>query len=87
MWEPTNLSHNSQESKQVQFFELDNEYEVGESNYGSGNATNLGLELEIGNGQIKLNCRESTYGRGPQINLDIREFTLLFAAKYLRNEF
>jgi len=90
MWEPTNLTGSEQpEAKQVQFFELDNEYGSGDTgatgnNYGTGSATGFGLELEIGTGNIKLNCRESTYGQGPIINLDIINFTLFFAAKYLR---
>ena len=88
MWEPSQVISGQSENftqKKV-FFELDIEDEgpaPTTNAYGMGSATPFGLELEIGRGNVKLNCRESNIGTGPTINLDLAGFNLLFGAKYL----
>ena len=88
MWEPSQVISGQSEnfSQKKVFFELDIEDEGPApvtNAYGMGSATPFGLELEIGRGNVKLNCRESNIGTGPTINLDLAGFNLLFGAKYL----
>ena len=59
MWEPSQLSPKAEPVTKQVFFDCDGDGEVPSMNYGLGNGTDLGLELSIGRGLVKLNCRES----------------------------
>lgn len=51
--------------------------------YGIGQTTPIGIELQIGSGEILLHCRETAYGSGPTVSIDLTGFELLFSAKFL----
>ena len=68
-------------TKQV-FFDCDGVDQT-PTNYGLGSSTDFALQLIIGRGTVKLNCRESHEMNHPVVTANLAQFNLLFAAKYL----
>jgi hypothetical protein len=54
-----------------------------EDYFGIGQTTPFAIELQIGRGEVKLQCRETSYSSGPSVEITLAEFELIFAAKFL----
>ena len=82
MWEPSQLAPSVETPTKQVFFDCDGENST-PTNYGLGSSTDFALELVIGRGTVKLNCRESHELNHPIVTAELAKFDLLFAAKYL----
>jgi autophagy-related protein 2 len=95
MWKPVTVASPAEvhAPRQV-FFDLDTDEDDGElppvhrSNKGTPlpgttQPTPIAIELDIEDGEVVLNCRQTNNSPGPEIHIDISSFKLIFAGKYL----
>ena len=82
MWQPSQLAPSVETPTKQVFFDCDG-IDQTPTNYGLGSSTDFALELVIGRGLVKLNCRESHEMNHPVVTAQLAKFNLFFAAKYL----
>lgn len=90
MWKPVTGTQRPVEAPKQVFFDLDEDDELPPVHKVSGHnilsqtqTTPLALELDIEDGDVILHCRPTNNSPGPEIQIDISDFKLIFAVKYL----